>query len=380
MSEFNSSLLEYIERSRSKVSDYKKIYTKEYVDELNSIHTKEKNQLLFKISSLETELERLKNSFNDHLSKLQYSLECNNKENNSLITNMESENNNKLKKIEEEKNNEINNKTKEIEKLSEEKTELDNKLNQIEKEYNIIKDTKAKETSELSNTLNNMKNEFETYKNESESKINGIISEYENKLKDISKQKEEEYISNNIQNKIAIDNLTNQINELNRQNYLLKTEFDETEKKYRNIISEMTNESDALKKELNYLQNQNSELYEKFRNLEKINIKIRSDNEYLLNTIDKQREDLNRKSQDAILLQNSINSLQNSNSILQDKNNKLNRDYTSLCTSAECMNLEYMTKLKSLNHIEDKNFMLERENNELRNKIGRFVRPYSFNK
>ena len=44
------------------------------------------------------------------------------------------------------------------------------------------------------------------------------------------------------------------------------------------------------------------------------------------------------------------------------------------------MNYEYSTKLKSLNYVEDKNFVLERENNELRNKIGRYVRPYSFNK
>ena len=60
--------------------------------------------------------------------------------------------------------------------------------------------------------------------------------------------------------------------------------------------------------------------------------------------------------------------------------NKLQRDYTQLYSHAENMNYEYSTKLKSLNYIEDKNFVLERENNELRNKIGRYVRPYSFNK
>ena len=65
---------------------------------------------------------------------------------------------------------------------------------------------------------------------------------------------------------------------------------------------------------------------------------------------------------------------------LQDKNCKLQRDYTQLYSHAEHLNYEFSTKLKSLNYVEDKNFVLERENNELRNKIGRFVRPYSFNK
>ena len=54
------------------------------------------------------------------------------------------------------------------------------------------------------------------------------------------------------------------------------------------------------------------------------------------------------------------------------------KDYSNLYSHAENMNYEYSTKLKSLNYVEDKNFVLERENNELRNKLGKFVRPYTF--
>ena len=99
-----------------------------------------------------------------------------------------------------------------------------------------------------------------------------------------------------------------------------------------------------------------------------------------MKSLNRQREELNRKGEEIIFLENSLKSLQNTNSVLQDKNCKLQRDYTQLYSHAENLNYEFSTKLKSLNYVEDKNFVLERENNELRNKIGRFVRPYSFNK
>jgi hypothetical protein len=62
-----------------------------------------------------------------------------------------------------------------------------------------------------------------------------------------------------------------------------------------------------------------------------------------------------------------------------DEKNRLQKDYTQLYSHTENLNYEYNNKLKNLNYIEDKNLMLERENNDLRNKIGKFVRPFSFN-
>ena len=68
----NIKNLEYIEIPNIfKEEGYKKTYTKEYILELQNIHQKEKNELLFKISSLENTLDRIKNSFNEQIKTLQ---------------------------------------------------------------------------------------------------------------------------------------------------------------------------------------------------------------------------------------------------------------------------------------------------------------------
>ena len=43
------------------------------------------------------------------------------------------------------------------------------------------------------------------------------------------------------------------------------------------------------------------------------------------------------------------------------------------------MNYEFSFKLKNLNFIENQNSILTRENNDLKKKIEKYVRPYSFN-
>ena len=64
--------LEYIEiPQKNRDQEYSKTYTKEYVMELQNIHQKEKDELLFKISSLENTLERVKNTFNEQVKKMQ---------------------------------------------------------------------------------------------------------------------------------------------------------------------------------------------------------------------------------------------------------------------------------------------------------------------
>ena len=48
----------------------KKIYSKEYINELNNLHEKEKDELLNKISTLQNTINRIKSSLNDEISKI----------------------------------------------------------------------------------------------------------------------------------------------------------------------------------------------------------------------------------------------------------------------------------------------------------------------
>jgi len=68
----NLQKLDFIEFPNKEIEEgYKKTFTKEYILELQNIHQKEKNELLFKISSLENALERIKNSFDEQIKSMQ---------------------------------------------------------------------------------------------------------------------------------------------------------------------------------------------------------------------------------------------------------------------------------------------------------------------
>ena len=96
-----ASNLQYIEQpNRIRSNDFKQTFTKDYVTELNNIHLKEKNELLFKISSLENTLNRLKNAFGEHINKMQETIDDNNKESNKKIKELEEENEFKFRKME----------------------------------------------------------------------------------------------------------------------------------------------------------------------------------------------------------------------------------------------------------------------------------------
>lgn len=372
--------LEILERSTSKINDFKKVYTKEYVDELMQIHEKEKGELMFKISTLENTLDRLKMSFNEQIIKMQSKIDSKEKENSNLLKNMTDQSIINIKKIEAEKNLQIDNQQKEIEKIEKEKKELQQNSNYFENEYKNFKEENEKERDNLIKQLNQTKENFEKYKGESESKFNKIRNEYQNKMDSLSKEIEDKYVQMNVQNKIALDNMANELNEAKTIKFRLESQLDENNQKFQKIFAELTDESQQLKKELKIMQEENNSLYDKFKNLNNQTENYKSQNENLLNIIQKLEGQLNRKNEENIFLENTINSLKNRNSILQDKNNQLSREYNSLISTAECMNFEYASKVKSLNGLEDKYFILERENNDLRNKINRFVRPYSFNK
>ncbi|MCF0117675.1 MAG: hypothetical protein HUJ61_06490, partial [Bacilli bacterium] len=54
------------------INDCKQLYTKDYVNELKLFHDKEKEQLLFKITTLENSINRIKSSFNDQINNIKF--------------------------------------------------------------------------------------------------------------------------------------------------------------------------------------------------------------------------------------------------------------------------------------------------------------------
>ena len=150
-------------------------------------------------------------------------------------------------------------------------------------------------------------------------------------------------------------------------------------KKFCNSLNELTQENNCLHKEIQYMQDQNNQIYEKYKKTEQCLINVQNENDLNKKSLERHKEEISKKGKEIIFLNNNINSLKNSNGLLEETNQKLQIDNSQLRCQNENMNYEFSNKLKNLNYIENQNCLLERENNELKNKIGRFVRPYSFN-
>ena len=68
----------------------------------------------------------------------------------------------------------------------------------------------------------------------------------------------------------------------------------------------------------------------------------------------------NRLNQEMKILNNSMLNLKKNNDALNDKYNKLEKEYNDLSVNSVNLSMEYNAKIKSLNFIKDRNEMLER--------------------
>ena len=70
---------------RTSIDDSKKVYSKDYINELNYLHEKEKADLVHKMNILQNTLNRVKSSLNDEISKIKFTQLTTEKEYNDKI-------------------------------------------------------------------------------------------------------------------------------------------------------------------------------------------------------------------------------------------------------------------------------------------------------
>ena len=173
----SASHLQFIETpNRNKTDEYKSTFTKEYVNELKNIHQKEKNELLFKINSLERTLERLKGNLGDQLTKMQSNVEESKEENTNKIKRLEEEHELNLKKITDEKDFEIERYKTEIEKYKKVNNDVLESFKQNEEDIRKYKEATTAQIANLQNQLETSKNELEKIKSNVDSKIAKITN------------------------------------------------------------------------------------------------------------------------------------------------------------------------------------------------------------
>jgi hypothetical protein len=143
------------------------VYTREYVNELKSIFEKEKQELIFKNSSLQNNLDRLKHSFSDQLQHLQNLLDEKSNKSSHQIRIIEGEHNLQLKSVIAEKDLQIEKLTSQLEEFKKCNDELLDNLRQqikLSKEDKIITQNKFQVlNNEIQEKENEIKNLREYY-------------------------------------------------------------------------------------------------------------------------------------------------------------------------------------------------------------------------
>ena len=372
-------------------ANYKNVFSKEYILELQNIHQKEKSQLLFKISSLENTIDRIKCSFNEQMRQIQQEQNKNEKEMSSKLSQIKNDFNLKYKNIQTEKVLEISLLKEKLNKEEKEKNEFKISLEKIQKEYKILQNNSAKNMDEICTDLDLIKNEYDDFRQETDKIINKLKNEYENKIKTILEDNENKIIDISIKHKMELDNMNNNLNlkyentiqDLKKENSQLKEDniiliekineienyLDKMHTEYNNAANGFNNTSNDLNLKISQKTTENDELKKRIeeskKELEKIYEQLH------------QKNDENEKlKKEMIMLNNSVNNFKKNNEILNENYKKLQKEYNDLSVNSVNISMEYNNKIKSLNFIEDRNAMLERENNHLRNQLNKCINPF----
>ena len=76
---------------------------------------------------------------------------------------------------------------------------------------------------------------------------------------------------------------------------------------------------------------------------------------------------------------NTINNMQNIKNELTEKIEKLKEENKILKNDINNARIEYKNKIKNFKFIEEKNAIIEKENEQLKSKIEKYIEPPSFN-
>ena len=383
---------------KDKEDAYKKTFTKEYILELQNIHQKEKNELLFKISSLENALERIKISFNEQIKAMQNDQSTSDKIIASKINQIKNGYNMKYKNMENEKESQISLLKEQIKKLEKQKKEIYQNLQNMKKEYKLLQNNSAINIDEINHELNLIKNEYDDFRQETDKIIDKLKNEYENKIKTIKEENENKIIDMNIKHKMELDTINNNINskynqiildlknentQLKHDNAILIDKINEIENylekvhlEYNKTTNDYNTATIDLNSTINQKINENNELNQKVEELSETLDKNKSEMEKIYEQLHQTLDENNRLNQEMKVLNNSIINLKKNNEILNENYNKLQKEYNELSVNSVNISMEYNNKIKSLNFIKDRNDMLERENAQLRNQLDKCINPF----
>ena len=400
----------------------KKVYSKDYVNELKIMHDKEKEQLIYKITTLENTINRIKSSLNEQIANIKFTQVTTEKEYNDKIEQIKKEYELKIDNLEKEKeykDKEILNLNGQIleqkkineniscsyEELKNDYNNLQNEHKLINKEYNILENKSKNENENINQKLVETIKSYEQFKEKTNIDMQKLINENEKKINDIIQQKDLEIkeieLNNKENSKKELDNLTSFLTEkyeaiikdISNENNILKPDNIILVEKI-NVIEEKNKQDNEINnKNLNLIKNdveeKNKKIKELQKNFDETNYKnkeleniisdLKNQNEESKQQINEKIKEINDLKDKILILNNEIKSTKATNEVINDKLKKLQEENKKIKVNFDAIDIEYNNKLKNFKFIEERNIMLENENENLKNKINRYIKPLSFN-
>lgn len=400
----------------------KKVYSRDYVNELKIMHDKEKEELLYKITILENTINKIKSSFHDQMSKIKFTQVATEKECNDKIDYLKIEYDSKISNLQKEieyKDKEISNLNQLIlkqrtlnekisssyEELKDNYMSLQNEHKTLNKEYNLLENRSKQDYENLNQKIIKEMNSYDQYKEEANMNLKNLINEKEKAINDILHQKELEIKELNLEHKEnlrnELDNLTKTLSEkyekiikeiseenniLQQDNVLLVEKLNNTEKEIKQ--NNETYDSN-IKKLKNEIEEKDKKISELNKTLDDINYNssesklvindLQSQNNELKQKLDEKNKEIKNWEEKYLVLNNEMKTAQSANELFLDKIKKLQDENRKIKVDYDAASVEYENKLKSYQFIEERNKMLENENEQLKIKMDRYIRPLSFN-
>ena len=334
-------------------------FTKEYVDEINRINEKEKAALKYKLESLQNNMDRLKNNFQNEMKNLQDQVN-----ENYMAKKLLEEKMNKLIEVTlKEKDIKINLITKENNLLKEKTQILEDK---IKEKDNIINKNKI----DFNNQINNLKDEIDAIKKDNsfikkrhKDEVSEMMRTNNTNLKNMDERHQKEIEDIYINSKSKNDQLIQQV-----QNDL------DTIDMLKNSNNNFQETIEKMKKENHFLLNENKELK---NNLEKVsyNLKTANDNiEELKRNIQNVKEENGHLKNDFDYFEDTINELKNEIVLLNEAYAKKDKDFNYLLVQSEKIRKDFSVNMFNNEELDNKNKELEKENFELKQTIASYSR------
>ena len=329
-------------------------YGKDYLNEINRIHDKEKAALLYKIDMLENNIERLKLNFQNETKTMEERI--NNVFNEKK--NIEEKLNQLLDVTIKEKDNQINLLLKENDLIKNKNKNLENIVNEKDKntDRNILEYNT--EIEKLKTQIANMTKENTDLHKTHMDKVSEIVKNNDDNMKNLTEQHKKEiseiYFDGKFKNEKLIEQVENDFNTIE----LLKKDNENLQQ----IIKKLEHDNHVMMHDNQIFASKFNELTKNLEDSQFLNDSLKKSNDKLTNENNNMKNEIE-------YFEKTINALKNQVLLLNETYSKKDKDFNYLLEQSEKIRKDFSNNMFNNEKLDLKIRELQKENEQLKKTI-----------